>query len=221
LTVQKSSGNLLIRQGTDICLPAAFREEKMGMKLDRKRWDERFKGKEFAFGREPNPFLKKQVRLLPKGKALDIAAGEGRNSVFLAGQGFDVDAVDISEEGLKKAQKFAAETGVKIHTMTVDLDSCRIEREKYDLIANFYFLKRSLTPHIKKGLKKGGRVIFETYILEHRNLGVGGPKQVRYFLRPNELLRMFKNFHILYYREGIFKEGGRRKAVASLIAEKR
>ncbi|OGP75068.1 MAG: hypothetical protein A2V86_10095 [Deltaproteobacteria bacterium RBG_16_49_23] len=191
------------------------------MKLDQKRWDERFKGKEFAFGREPNPFLKKHIRLLPKGKTLDIAAGEGRNAVFLARQGFDVDAMDISEKGLKKAQKFAKEMGVKIHTLSVDLDTYKIDREKYDLIANFYFLKRSLIPQIKKGLKKGGRVIFETYTLEHRTLGTGGPKHARYFLKPNELLRIFKDFHILYYREGIFKEGGRRKAVASLIAEKR
>jgi hypothetical protein len=58
------------------------------MKTDRKRWDKRFGQKEFALGKEPNPFLKKNIRLLPKGKALDIATGEGRNAVFLAQQGF-------------------------------------------------------------------------------------------------------------------------------------
>lgn len=70
-------------------------EEGKAMKLDQKRWDERFKGRRFAFGKEPNPFLKKHIRLLPKGKALDIATGEGRNAVFLAQHGFEVDAVDI------------------------------------------------------------------------------------------------------------------------------
>jgi len=190
------------------------------MKSDQKRWDERFRGKGFAFGKEPNPFLKKQIHLLPKGKTLDIAAGEGRNAVFLAQQGFDVDAVDISGVGLKKAQKLAGEIGVKINTLFADLNTYQIEKEKYDLIANLYFLRRSLIPKIKRGLKKGGRVIFETYILEQRNIGTEGPKDPKYFLKPNELLRLFKGFHILYYREGIFKEGGRRKAVASLIAEK-
>lgn len=190
------------------------------MKLDQKRWDERFKGKGFAFGKEPNPFLKKHIRLLPKGKALDIATGEGRNAVFLAQQGFDVDAVDISGAGLKKAQKLAREIGVKIHTSFADLNTYQIEKEKYDLIANFYFLRRSLIPQIKNGLRKRGWVIFETYILEQRNIGTEGPKDPKYFLKPNELLRLFKDFHILYYREGIFKEGGRRKAVASLIAQK-
>ncbi len=190
------------------------------MKADQKRWDKRFGKKEFALGKEPNPFLKKYIRLLPKGKALDMAAGEGRNAVFLAQNGFEVDALDISEKGLKKAQKIARGRGVKINTFLVDLDQYQIEKERYDLIANFYFLKRRLIPRIKKGLKKGGKVIFETYLLEHRTLGTGGPKQAKYFLKPNELLRLFKNFRILFYREGIFKEGGRKKAVASLIAEK-
>ena len=191
------------------------------MKSDQKRWDERFGKKEFALGKEPNPFLKKHIRLLPKGKALDIATGEGRNAVFLAQNGFEVDAVDISEKGLKKAQKFAGEKGVNINTFLVDLDQYPIGKERYDLIADFYFLRRRLIPRIKKGLKKGGKVIFETYLLEHRKLGTGGPKQAKYFLKPNELLRLFKDFGILFYREGIFREGGKRKAVASLIAEKR
>jgi len=194
--------------------------EATGLKSDQKRWDERFRRKEFAFGKEANPFLKKHISLLPKGKALDIATGEGRNAIFLAQNGFDVDAVDISNMGLKKAQKLAKEVGVKIHTLRADLDTYKIKEGQYDLITNFYFLKRSLIPKIKKGLRRGGKVIFETYILEHRNLATSGPKQAKYFLKSNELLRLFDGFRILHYREGIFREGGKKKAIASLIAEK-
>jgi len=190
------------------------------MKADQKRWDKKFGRKEFALGKEPNPFLKKHIRLLPRGKALDIATGEGRNAVFLAQNGFDVDAVDISEKGLKKARKLAREKGVKINTFLVDLDQYHIAKERYDLIANFYFLKRRLIPRIRNGVKKGGIIVFETYLLEHRALATGGPTQAKYFLKPNEPLRLFRNFRILYYREGIFKEGRKRKAVASLIAQK-
>jgi SAM-dependent methyltransferase len=190
------------------------------MKTDQKRWNDRFGKREFALGKEPNPFLKKHIRLLSKGRALDIASGEGRNAVFLAQNGFEVDAVDISEKGVRKAKKLAREKGVKMNTFLVDLDQYPIEKERYDLIANFYFLRRRLIPRIKKGLKKGGRVVFETYLLEHRTLGKGGPKQAKYFLKPNELLRLFEDFRILFYREGIFREGGKKKAVASLIAEK-
>lgn len=191
------------------------------MKSNRCRWDERFSRRGYTFGKEPNPFLKRHARLLPRGgRALDLACGEGRNAVFLAKQGFEVDAVDISEVGLRKAQKLAREERVTIHTVLADLNRYPIERERYDLIANFYFLNRKLIPRIKKGLKKGGRVIFETYLLEQREIDTGGPKQARYFLKPNELLRLFREFRVLLYREGVFKEGGRRKAVASLIAEK-
>jgi tellurite methyltransferase len=190
------------------------------MQADQKKWNKRYGKKEFALGKEPNPFLKKYIHLLPKGKALDIASGEGRNAVFLAQNGFDVDAIDISEKGLRRARKLARKKGVLINTFLVDLDQYQIEEERYDLIANFYFLKRRLIQRMKKGLKKGGKVIFETYIIEHRTLGAGGPKQAKYFLKPNELLRLFKNFRILFYREGTFRQGGKKKAIASLIAEK-
>ena len=198
------------------------------MKSDQRRWDKRFGKKEFALGKNPNSFLKKHIHLLPRGTVLDIATGEGRNAVFLAQHGFEVDAVDISEKGLRKARQLAREKGVKINTFAVDLDRFQIEKERYDLVANFYFLKRRLIPRMKKGLKKKGLVIFETYILDHRELGTGGPKQRKYFLKSNELIRFFNNFRILFYREGIFREdregifreGGKRKAVASLIAEK-
>jgi SAM-dependent methyltransferase len=194
--------------------------EGVTLRSDQKRWDRRFRGKRFALGKKPNPFLKKHIALLSKGRALDIASGEGRNAVFLAQHGFDVDAVDISEKGLRKARKLAREMETKIHTLIVDLDTYQIEKERYDLINNFYFLNRKLIPKMKRGLKKGGMVIFETYILEHRNLGTGGPKTLRYFLKPNELLKLFKEFRILFYREGIFRESGKRKAIASLIAQK-
>jgi len=190
------------------------------MRSDKKRWDKKFTEKGFALGKKANLFLRKHIDLLPRGRALDIATGEGRNAVFLAGHGFRVDAVDISEVGLRKARELAREEGVKIRTALADLDTYPIREEHYDLIANFYFLDRSLIPKIRTGLKKGGRVIFETYLIEQRDLGTRGPRNPKYFLKHNELLRMFKGFRILLYREGIFKENRWKKAVASLIAEK-
>lgn len=190
------------------------------LKSDQQRWDERFRKEGFSLGKQANSFLRKNLHLLPGGKALDIAAGEGRNAVCLALHGCDVDAVDLSPVGLKKARTFAKEMGVRIHTLVADLDTFEIEKERYDLIANFYYLSRNLVPKMKKGLKKGGRVIFETYIVDQRDLHSGGPRHLKYFLKHSELLRLFKEFRILHYREGIFREGGRRKAVASLIAEK-
>ena len=190
------------------------------MKSDQQRWDERFRKEGFSLGKEANSFLRKNIHLLPRGKALDIAAGEGRNAVTMALYGYDVDAVDVSPVGLKKARMLAGEMGVRIHTFVADLDTFEIERERYDLISNFYYLSRKLIPKMKKGLRKGGRIIFETYVVDQRDLRTGGPRHLTYFLKNNELLSLFKGFRILLYREGIFREGGRKKAVASLIAEK-
>jgi len=190
------------------------------MKTDQERWDKRYRARESVPGKEANLFLRRYIRHLPKGKALDIAAGEGRNAVFLAQHGFEVDAVDISPIALANAKRLAKQAGVKIRPCLADLDRFLIAEEHYDLIADFYFLSRRLISRIKKGLRKGGKVIFETYLIDQRDLGTGGPRDPKYFLKHNELLRLFKGFRILIYREGIFKEHGKRRAIASLIAEK-
>lgn len=189
------------------------------MRADRERWNERYKKEALARGGRVNIFLKRNMGLLPKGRVMDIASGEGRNAVFLAQQGFTVEAVDISAAGLKNLRALARAAGVRVRTILADLDDYRIEKEAYDLISSFYFLDRDLIPKIREGLKKGGKVIFETYLKEQKNLG-GGPQNPAYLLRPNELLRLFRGWRILRYREGIFREGGRKKAIASLIAEK-
>jgi len=190
------------------------------MQADQKRWDERYKGSDLRASRSPNPFLKKYIRLLPQGIALDVACGQGANAVFLARKGFKVDALDISGEALRKVRKLAEEFKVKIRTLRADLDSYSLEKEKYDLVADFYFLDRRLIPKLKRGLKKGGRIIFETYLAAPEGANQDAPRNPRYLLKPNELLSRFRDFRIVIYREGIFREGGRKKAVASLIAEK-
>jgi tellurite methyltransferase len=190
------------------------------LRSDQRRWDEKFRGEKYTLGTEANPFLRKHIRLLPGGKALDVATGEGKNAVFLAQHGFEVEAVDISQKGLRKARRLAREKGVTIKTVLADLDHYSIAKERYNLIIDFYFLDRRLIPRIKKGLKKGGKVVFQTYITEQSSLCQEGPRNPKYLLKHNELLTLFKGFRILFYREGIFRESGKKKAVASLIAEK-
>jgi len=190
------------------------------MKEDQKRWDKRYRERKPDLNRGANTILKKYLPFLPKGKALDLAAGEGRNAIFLAEHGFQVEAVDISPVAISRARKLARAKGVRIKAMAADLDAYRLLPGRYDLVLNFYFLDRRLIPRIKKGLKKGGMVVFETYTAEQKKLGTGGPGQTQFVLKPNELLRLFRGFHVLFYREGVFTEGGKRRAIASLIAQK-
>jgi tellurite methyltransferase len=191
------------------------------MLKDQERWDEKYRERVFLPGKKPNAFLQKHIHRLPRGKALDLACGDGANAVFLAQEGFTVEAVDISPVGLKMARKLAREKKAQVHFRQVDLDSISLPRQHYDLIVVLFFLSRRLIPRIRKALKPGGMIVFETYTAEQRDLGTGGPHQVSYLLKPNELLRLFSGLHVVFYREGVFPVEGRRKAVASLIAAKK
>jgi SAM-dependent methyltransferase len=190
------------------------------MKADQRKWDGKYSTKGFPDDSRPNSFLRRNIRLIGQGRALDVAAGDGRNAVFLAQNGWTVDAVDISRVGLRKAQQLASRKKVKIQTIQSDLDCYPIEKGKYDLVANFYFLDRRLIPKIKRGLKKGGKIIFETYLVDPAAADSEILKNKEYLLQANELLSFFQDFRILFYREGFFREGGKKRSIASLLAQK-
>jgi len=187
---------------------------------DRNRWNRRYNTGEYIYGKEPLTFLKEKLDLLVKGNALVLAMGEGRNAVFLAKNGFDVDGCDISDKAIEKSKRFARESGVTLHAFVADLEKYKIPADKYDLITCFYYTQRDLIPQIKEGLKKGGMVMIETYSIDQLKYGdnAPGPKNPDYLLKHNELLDSFRDFRILYYREGEIAEN---KSVVSLIAQKR
>ena len=164
---------------------------------------------------EPAQFLVENVELLPKGRALDVAMGNGRNSIYLAKLGFVVEGVDISKEAISTALRLAQETNVNINAKVVDLEKYSIDKESYEVIICFNYLQRSLIPQIKYGLVKGGIVVYETFIIDQAQFG--RPKNPDYLLRHNELLDMFSDFRCLRYQEGILKGP---KAIASIIAQK-
>lgn len=184
---------------------------------DKMIWDKKYETEAYIFGKEPVEFLREHMDILPRGKALDIAMGEGRNAVFLAKHGFVVDGCDISERAIKKARELARENHVTIHAFVADLETYELPKDTYDVIACFYYLQRDLVPQMKAALKPGGMIIYETYTTENRELGFEGPKNEDYLLRSNELLHLFKDLKILYYREVVLNN---KKAIASLIAKK-
>ena len=164
----------------------------------------------------PAQFLVDNAYLLPKGRVLDIAMGAGRNAIYLAKMGFEVEGVDISSEAVNLAMESALKAGVTIRGQVVDLDKhYLIQEDTYDVILCFYYLQRSLISQIRKGLRLGGMVVYETFIVDQAQFGK--PKNPDYLLKHNELLEMFREFRCLRYREGIF-EGP--IAIASIIAQK-
>jgi tellurite methyltransferase len=165
---------------------------------------------------EPSQFLAENSGLLPRGRALDIAMGSGRNAIYLAKLGFEVEGVDSSHEAIEKALALAREQGVSIKTSVSDLEKIPyFEEGAYDLVICFNYLQRSLMPQMKNWVKPGGMLVYETFIVDH--VLFGKPRKPDHLLRHNELLHIFGDFRVLRYREGIF---GGKKAIASILAQK-
>jgi SAM-dependent methyltransferase len=183
---------------------------------DRRQWDQVYSTQAYVFGKDPSAFLKDHVGKLPPGRALDIAMGEGRNAVFLAKKGFEVDGVDLSEVALKKARRLARENRVNINTIEADLNTYTIKPETYDVILNIDYLQRSLIPQIKRGLRHGGVVVYENYTVKQLENTGGKALQRNFLLDEGELQTLFKDFKIIVYRET--NDG--KDARASLIAQK-
>ena len=181
---------------------------------DQIRWDKKYSTKKYLFGREAIPFLQDHVDLLPKGHVLDLAMGEGRNGVFLATKGFQVTGVDISAEGLKKAETLAAELGVTIKTVVADLEFYEIPANTFDVIICTYYLQRDLFSKIAAALKPGGMALIETYTMDHLQYRSGFNKA--FLLEPNELLSMLPGLRIVRYQE---VDTGK-AAFASILAQK-
>ena len=165
---------------------------------------------------EPAEFLVKNLELLPKGKVLDVAMGNGRNAVFLARNGFQVEGVDLSPKAIAAALRAAEKAGVRITTRVADLETdISIEKDSYDVIVCFHYLHRPLVPLLKQGLRGNGMIVYETYIIDQARFGK--PRNPDHLLRHNELLELFHDFRCLRYHEGIFENS---RALAGIIAQK-
>jgi tellurite methyltransferase len=171
----------------------------------------------YAYDPDPSLYLIENMDLLPtKGRALDIAMGEGRNALYLAGSGFEVEGVDRAPEAVGKALQVARENGLTIIGSVGDLEKdYHIAEDHYDLIICFNYLQRSLAPKIIAGLKKGGFLVYETYLIDQKRFS--HPRNPDFLLGHNELLSLFRELRVLRYREGLIEP---QKFAASLIAEK-
>ena len=161
-------------------------------------------------------FLIENIHLLPKGRVLDVAMGWGRNSLYLAGMGFQVEGIDISPDAVERTLEVAKEQAVEITAHAEDLEiGYHIKKDHYDVIICFNYLHRSLLPQIKAGIRRGGVIVYETFIVDQAQFGK--PTNPDYLLQHNELLKYFSDFRCLRYHEGIFEN---RRAVAGIVAEK-
>lgn len=149
--------------------------------------------------------------------ALDIACGSGREAVFLAMQGFRVDAMDVLPDALDRCRDLARRQDVTVETRCIDVQTApTIEADRYDMVCCFNFLHRPLMPLVARAVRPGGLVVYETFLREQRER-FGRPSRDSHVLEPDELPKYFDGWERLVSREGM---SGPKRIVASLIARK-
>ncbi len=188
-------------------------------------WNKRFSTTEYVFGEEPNAFLVAQAPLLGTGVALALADGEGRNSVWLAQQGFTVDAFDFSAPAVEKAKILAKKRQVHVNFSCTDWQSYEWKTSHYDMVAGIFFQFASpaerpeLFEKIKQSLKPGGTVVIQGYGRNQINYNTGGPGKLENLYDEDMLRQAFADYDLLVCEsyESTINEGAGHSGMSALI----
>jgi len=190
----------------------------------REIWEKRYSATNYAYGKEPNHFLKIVIDALPSGIALFPAEGEGRNAVYAAKMGWQVTAVDFSEEARKKALTLAKKNEVSIDFIVKSMEHYTDKIGKYDLICLIFAhfapeIRTQIHQRLIKYLKKGGLLIMEAFSKEQINYTSGGPKSLEMLYSKEEMIKDFEGYNIYSLREEIINldEGFYHQGKASII----
>jgi len=184
--------------------------------LSIEQWNERYRAGQQLF-REPSPLVVRFSRDLKPGRALDLASGPGRNSLYLAEQSWRVEALDGSPLAIEILHERAREQNLSIEARVADLESDEFEIQPgaYDLICDCYYLQRSLIPKMRSGVRPGGVVVAIIHLTDADH-PLGTPTRAQ----PGELRAFFADWKILHEYEGKSKEACHQHPVAELVAQK-
>lgn len=188
-------------------------------------WDERYSSEEYVYGIEPNLFFKEQLYfIVPPGKLVLPGEGEGRNAVYAAKLGWQVDAFDQSAIAQAKALKLAERNEVNINYPVVDLRKFIPTKNYYNAAAiifvHFDSEERSIFHHkIIDSLKPGGKLILESFSKNQFGKNSGGPQDLGMLYSLEELKNNFGKMRtILIEEKNVFlNEGNKHKGEASVI----
>jgi len=187
-------------------------------KQDRDKWNQRYAEDS---DRKTNPvtLVSDWLPKIPVGRALDVACGAGRNAILLAQNGFEVDAVDISREGLKRARQTAEERGLSINWIEHDLDESYPFESNYDLIIVMWYVDLGLITRLGKYLAPGAYLVCQEHLVTEQE--AIGPTGTNFRVAPGTLREAVSGLDILFYEESLetIPEGGQ-VASARLVARK-
>jgi tellurite methyltransferase len=182
-------------------------------------WEERYRSRARPaedFADAPVPILAEAAKLLPPGRALDLACGTGRNALWLAQLGWKVIAVDGAPAAVEILLRRAADRGLSVDARVADLErwQYRIEPEAWDLICISYYLQRDMFEPSKLGLVPGGVLVALVHITQP------GEQPTEHRLKPGELLGYFRGWEILHQFEGRPNDPAHHRAVAEVVARR-
>lgn len=187
-------------------------------------WDARYASQEYIYGKAPNVFLEEVLNKIEPGKILFLGEGEGRNAVYAASLGWEVDAVDYSSAGKEKADKLAAEKNVKINYQAENLADYNPRKNYYDAVVLIYLhldeeLRESVSFKSISALKSGGKIILEAFEKEQLKYSSGGPASEDLLYSLSEIAEDFMDLEFeKFSKEHIdLNEGNKHKGKAAVI----
>lgn len=188
-------------------------------------WNQRFAAAHYVFGEAPNAYLQAQAAHLVPGTALAVADGEGRNGVWLAQQGLQVDAFDFSDNAVHKAQALAAKHGVTLKCVCSDWQSFDWQPNHYDNVVGIFFQfatpeeRTALFARMAASLKPGGTLIIQGYTPRQLDFNTGGPGKRAHLYDEALMLEAFGDFDILDLRtyEAEIQEGTGHHGMSGLL----
>jgi len=197
-----------------------------GFDNPRATWDARFAGDEYIFGTAPNAFLAAQkARLVAGRRALAVADGEGRNSVWLAQQGLDVTAFDLSPRGVGKARSLAARCGVAVDYHVAGIEDWHWTPQAFDVVAAIFVqfaapaARAALFEDVLRTLVPGGLLLLQGYTPRQLEYRTGGPPHADHLYTPDLLRTAFAAHEIVELREhdDVLAEGTHHVGMSALI----
>ncbi|MFQ5334816.1 MAG: class I SAM-dependent methyltransferase [Flavobacteriales bacterium] len=187
-------------------------------------WNNRFDRSDYLYGDRPNVFFRKVLRHFTPGRILLPAEGEGRNAVFAASRGWEVDAFDFSEVARDKAMKLAGSRGVEINYCNADIYDVSLKIDYYDVVGVFFLhlppdTRTTVHRKLIDSLKMDGILIMEVFSKRQIGKSSGGPDDIDLLYDVENLKRDFEMLHLVTCEERviILNEGPGHKGKGSVI----
>jgi SAM-dependent methyltransferase len=182
---------------------------------DRLVWDQKHAADIQELSGSPSSYLAAWLPYLPKGRALDLAAGCGRHAIYLAQRGYRVDALDISLVALARLMHQVRAQKLPVRAAAIDLDDVTLPPATYDLIVNSYYLNRPLLPQLPRALVPGGALLMETPMYDPAS---DRPSEIAHRVGPRELVRVFSDLNIAHYEEIPASPPRRKRPLCRMVA---